>query len=77
MVDLPMMSLANGITPADVARRIASLVIGDSHKEAASGALAALSTSHVAAEAEAMDPADRQVAVRAVLERSRSLEGSL
>jgi acyl carrier protein len=77
MVDLPMMSLANGITPADVARRIASLVTGDSHKETASGALAALSTSHVAADAEVMDSADRQVAVRAVLERSRRLQGPL
>ena len=76
-VDLPMMSLANGITPADVARRIASLLYGDGHKETVPGALAALSTSHVAAETEAMDPADRQAAVPAVLERSRSLAGPL
>ena len=74
-VDLPIMSLANGITPVDVARRIATLVVGDGPKEAMPGQLAALSASHVAAEAESTDVADRQAAVRAVLDRSRNVEG--
>ena len=74
-VDLPIMSLANGITPVDVARRIATLVVGDGPKEAMPGQLAALSASHVAADAESMDATDRQAAVRAVLDRSRNLEG--
>jgi phthiocerol/phenolphthiocerol synthesis type-I polyketide synthase C len=74
-VDLPIMSLANGITPVDVARRIATLVVGDGPKEAMPGQLAALSASHVAAEAESTDAADRQAAVRAVLDRSRNVEG--
>jgi len=74
-VDLPIMSLANGITPVDVARRIATLIAGDGPKETMPGQLAALSASHVAAEAESTDAADRQAAVRAVLDRSRNLEG--
>jgi hypothetical protein len=41
------------------------------------GTLAALSTSHVGTDAETMDPADRQAAVRAVLERTRRIEGPL
>jgi acyl carrier protein len=76
-VDLPIMSLANGITAADVSRRIASLIVGDGQKGAVPGPLAALSTSHVGTDAETMDPADRQAAVRAVLERSRRIEGPL
>ena len=76
-VDLPIMSLANGITPLDVARRIASLMVGDGHKAPVPGALAALSTSHVGADIEAMNPGDQKAAVDAVLERSRRLEGPL
>lgn len=84
-VDLPIMSLANGITPADVARRIAALIVGDGHKSEAAGrasgsvtgSLAALSASHLADEVEAMDPAAREAGVQAVLERTRRLEGPL
>lgn len=84
-VDLPIMSLANGITPADVARRIATLVVGDGHKSGdageangrVTGPLAALSASHVAGDVEAMDPAARQAGVRVVLERARRQEGPL
>jgi len=32
-IELPMMSLASGITPADVARRVAPLVSGDVQKK--------------------------------------------
>jgi acyl carrier protein len=84
-VDLPIMSLANGITPADVARRIATLVVGGDNNggvggetgSAVTGALAALSASHVAGDVEAMDPESREAGVRAVMERTRRLEGPL
>jgi NADPH:quinone reductase-like Zn-dependent oxidoreductase/acyl carrier protein len=84
-VDLPIMSLANGITPADVARRIATLVVGGDNNgggggetgSAVTGALAALSASHVAGDVEAMDPEAREAGVRAVMERTRRLEGPL
>jgi hypothetical protein len=79
------MSLANGITPADVARRIATLVVGGDNNggvggetgSAVTGALAALSASHVAGDVEAMDPEAREAGVRAVRERTRRLEGPL
>ena len=84
-VDLPIMSLANGITPADVARRIATLIIGDGQKGdggresggTITGALAALSASHVAGDVDAMDPSAREAGVQAVLARTRRLEGPL
>jgi hypothetical protein len=72
-----MMSLASGITPADVARRVAPLVSGDVQKEAVPGTLVALSASHFAAEAEATDVMEQRAAVSAVLERVRELEGPL
>ncbi|MBM3649889.1 MAG: SDR family NAD(P)-dependent oxidoreductase, partial [Alphaproteobacteria bacterium] len=76
-VDLPIMSLANGITPADVARRIATLVVGDAQQSSVTGTLAALSSSHLSADVEAMDPAEREVAARVVIERTRRIEGPL
>jgi phthiocerol/phenolphthiocerol synthesis type-I polyketide synthase C len=84
-VDLPIMSLANGITPADVARRIATLVVGGDNNggvrgetgSMVTGALAALSASHVTGDVEAMDPEAREAGVRAVMERTRRLEGPL
>ncbi len=72
-----MMSLANGITCADVAGRIASLIVGENSKDVMPSAIAALSTSHVAADVEAMTSGDRQAAVRAVLDRSRTIDGPL
>lgn len=80
-VDLPIMSLANGITPADVARRMAALVVGDGNKGETTGrvtgSLAALSASHLADDVEAMDPTAREAGVQAVLERTRRLTGPL
>ena len=76
-VELPMMSLSSGITPADVARRIAPLVVGTGQKIAVPGTLVALTTSHFAAEALTMDTDDQKAAVSAVLERVRNLEGPL
>lgn len=82
-VNLPIMSLANGITPADVARRIATLMVGDGEKSeptrraagSVTGSLAALSASHLADDVEGMDPAAREAGVQAVLERTRRVEG--
>ena len=76
-VELPMMSLSSGITPADVARRIAPLVVGAGQKIAVPGTLVALTSSHFAAEALTSDVADQNAAVSAVLERVRDLEGPL
>ena len=76
-IELPMMSLASGITPADVARRVAPLINGDGRSEAVPGTLVALSTSHFASEADASTTTVRRAAVSAVLERVRDLEGRL
>lgn len=76
-IELPMMSLASGITPADVARRIAPLVNGDGPKESVPGTLVALSASHFASEADASTTTVRRAAVSAVLDRVRDLEGRL
>lgn len=74
-VDLPMMSLASGITPADVARRIAPLIVGEKTQDlSVPSALIALSSSHFAAEAEATTSADAQAAVGAVQERVKQLD---
>ncbi|KAF0137716.1 MAG: beta-ketoacyl synthase [Xanthobacteraceae bacterium] len=77
-VELPMMSLANGITPADVARRIAPIVLGEhDHQEVLAGNLMALSTSHLAADTEASTTEEQLAAARAVLARSRTMDGPL
>lgn len=76
-VELPMMSLASGISPADVARRIAPLVTGEAKSEGIPSALATLSASHLATVAEGTDSAQRRAAVSAVLEKVRGLEGPL
>jgi acyl carrier protein len=76
-IELPMMSLANGITPSDIARRVAGLVIGGSQQETVPGHLMALSTSHMAADTQATDSTEQLAAVRAILERSRTMEGPL
>ena len=45
-IELPMMSLANGITPSDIAWRVAGLIVGGPSRETVPGHLMALSTSH-------------------------------
>jgi hypothetical protein len=72
-IELPMMSLSTGITPTDVARRIAPLVTGE-QKQTVPGAIVALSTSHFAAEAEATSSEEQHAAVSAVLGRMRELD---
>ena len=77
-VELPMMSLANGITPADVARRVAPIVLGDGgQQEGVAGNLIALSTSHMATDTETSTTAEQLAAARAVLARSRAMDGPL
>jgi acyl transferase domain-containing protein/NADPH:quinone reductase-like Zn-dependent oxidoreductase/acyl carrier protein len=76
-VELPMMSLANGITPSDIARRIASLLLGNSQAEGIPGRLLALSGSHLASEAETADSEEHLAAVKAVLTHSKKLKGPL
>jgi acyl carrier protein len=76
-VDLPMMSLATGITPSDIARRIAALLLGATQPEKVSGRLMALSGSHLGTEVEGVDSEEHLAAAKAVLEQSRKLQGSL
>jgi hypothetical protein len=76
-IELPMMTLANGLTPADVARKILPLIAGGEREAVVPGAMMALSASHFAAETEATNPADRQLMAEAVLEEVRRLEGPL
>jgi acyl carrier protein len=76
-VELPMMSLATGITPVDVARRILPLITGDTQRHNVPATLVALSASHFAAEAETSIEPEQRAAVSAVLERVRELEGPL
>jgi phthiocerol/phenolphthiocerol synthesis type-I polyketide synthase C len=74
-IELPMMSLAAGITPVDVARRIAPLVTGEAQRPPVPGTLVALSASHFAAEAETSVETEQRAAVSAVLQRVREMEG--
>jgi acyl carrier protein len=74
-VELPMMSLSSGITPVDVARRIAPLVT-KVQQQPVSSTIATLSASHVSAEAEAATADQRRAAVAAVLDRMRELGNS-
>ena len=76
-IELPMMSLANGITPADVAKRIAPLIVGGGATDTVPGNLAALATSHLAEDTESAHVDARQAAAHALIERSRRLEGPL
>ena len=76
-IELPMMSLSSGITPADVARRMAPLVARENQEQAVPGTIVALSASHFAAEAEATGTDEAHAAVNAVLERVRELKGPL
>ena len=69
-----MMSLASGITAADVARRIMPLITGEGPKEAVPGVLVTAATSHFAADAVASDAGERTSAIGAVLAKIRSGE---
>ena len=76
-IELPLMSLANGITPADVARRIAGLVVGDQRATDIKGSVAAAGASHLTEEIDTVDLEQQEAAARAVLERANRLDGPL
>jgi len=76
-IELPMMSLASGITPADVARRVTPLVTGEATREAVPSALATLSSSHFAEQAAEADATERRAAVDAVMQRVKKIDGPL
>jgi len=74
-IELPMLSLSSGITPAEVARRIAPLVIGD-NQQPVPGTIVAMSTHHIAVDAVAADATERTAAVKAVMMKVREMDGS-
>ncbi|MDB5487557.1 MAG: hypothetical protein JWQ58_1272 [Reyranella sp.] len=76
-IELPMMSLASGITPADVARRVAPLVTGETTRDAVPSTLVALSSSHLAEQAQAADASEQRAAVSAVMQRVKQIDGPL
>jgi NADPH:quinone reductase-like Zn-dependent oxidoreductase/acyl carrier protein len=76
-IELPMMSLASGITPADVARRITPLVTGEATREAVPSTLAKLSSSHFAEQAAEADASEQRAAVNAVMQRVKKIDGPL
>ncbi|WP_428681645.1 SDR family NAD(P)-dependent oxidoreductase [Reyranella sp.] len=76
-IELPMMSLASGITPADVARRVTPLVTGEAPREAVPSALATLSSSHLAEQAATADASEQRAAITAVMQRVKQIDGPL
>lgn len=76
-IELPMMSLASGITPADVARRIAPLITGEAPLGSVPSTLATLSSSHLADQAAASEASEQRAAVTAVLQRVKQIDGPL
>jgi len=71
------MSLSSGITPADVARRVAPLVTGEKEQPAVPATIISLSSSHFASEAETTTVDEQRAALSNVLQRVRKLEGPL
>lgn len=76
-IELPMMSLASGITPADVARRIMPLMTGEATPEAVPSTLATLSSSHFAEQAARADASEQRAAIDAVMQRVKQIDGPL
>ena len=76
-IELPMMSLASGITPADVARRVTPLVTGETPPEAVPSTLATLSSSHFAEQAATAEASEQRAAVTAVMQRVKQIDGPL
>jgi len=76
-IELPMMSLASGITPADVARRMTPLVTGEASRDAVPSTLAKLSSSHLAEQAEEAGASERRAAINAVMQRVKNIDGPL
>lgn len=76
-IELPMMSLASGITPADVARRISPLVTGETSHESVPSTLATLSSSHLAEQAATAGVSEQRAAITAVMQRVKQIDGPL
>lgn len=76
-IELPMMSLASGITPADVARRVAPLVTEETPQEGVPSTLATLSSSHLAEQAATSDASEQRAAITAVMKRVKQIDGPL
>jgi acyl carrier protein len=74
-IELPVLSLASSITPAEIAQRIVTVIGGG--ETAVSGSLAALSGSHVGADPARMNATDQKVAAEAVIRHARRLDGPL
>jgi hypothetical protein len=72
-----MMSLASGITPADVARRISPLVTGETSHESVPSTLATLSSSHLAEQAATAGVSEQRAAITAVMQRVKQIDGPL
>ena len=76
-IELPMMSLASGITPADVARRVTPLVTGEATREAVPSALIALSSSHLSEEVQSAGASEQRAAANAVMQRVEQIDRPL
>jgi phthiocerol/phenolphthiocerol synthesis type-I polyketide synthase C len=75
-IELPMMSLASGITPADVARRVMPLITGEGQKGPVPAVVVAAAASHFADEAASTNVAEQNAAISAVLAKMREQDGS-
>jgi phthiocerol/phenolphthiocerol synthesis type-I polyketide synthase C len=76
-IELPMISLASGITPADVAKRLVALLRSETPSDTLPSNIVALSASHFAADAVSSTPEEQQAAVAAVLSETQRVEGPL
>lgn len=76
-LELPLISLASGVTPVDVAKRLAALLQEDAPKHGVPSTIAALSASHFVADAVASTAEEREAALSAVLSKAKRVEGPL
>jgi NADPH:quinone reductase-like Zn-dependent oxidoreductase/acyl carrier protein len=76
-LELPMISLASGVTPADVAKRLAALLGEDAPRHGVPSTIASLSAAHFAGDAVASTAEEREAALEAVLSKAKRVEGPL
>jgi acyl carrier protein len=72
-IELPMLSLSSGITPAEIARRVAPLVTGHAEQNVPSK-IVALSTSHISRDAEESDTELRDAALGALMSKVHEMD---
>jgi acyl carrier protein len=70
-IELPMISLASGITPSDVAKRLVSMLRSESPTEPVPSAIVAMSASHLVADALSSTPEEQRAAISAVLSEAQ------